>query len=169
MNKTAKIISGVVLIIILAGVGYLYYADTGGAPLSTSALPGSSSATTSPATGPERDQTLQRLNRLEDIDINTEFLSAQVFTSFENFGIAIQSQPVGRDNPFTPPQVQIPATITENQADFSTTSTQPQQSDSNNEANATTTTSTTSIDQLPSTDSATTTGSATTTTSATSS
>lgn len=165
MSKITKIISGVVLVVILAGAGYLYYADTGGALLSTSALPGSDSATTSSATGPERDQTLQRLNRLEDISINTDFLSAQVFTSFKNFGISIQSQPVGRENPFIPPEVQIPATITDDQADFPATSTAPQQPESSAGEDA----ATTSIEQLPSTGDATTTDSATTTTSATSS
>lgn len=169
MNNTTNIIGGVVLVIIMAGVGVLYYADVGGALLSSASLPGGSTATTSSATGPERDQTLQRLNRLEDIDIQTEFLSGQIFTGFENFGIAIQSQPVGRDNPFTPPQVQIPATITENQVDFSSTSTPPRQQNANSEATTATNTSTTSIDELPSTDNATSTGSATTTTSATSS
>lgn len=173
MSNTTKIISVVILVLVLGGAGFLYYSQSSNILSAGSVLSGTNSlnSPTSTPPGPARDQTLQRLNRLEDIDINTEFLSAQTFTSLENFGISIQSQPVGRDNPFIPSEVQIPATITGDQVDFSATGTSSQGSNlndgtSSNQSNVGTTTSatsgTTSLDQLESS------GVSTTTTSTTS-
>jgi hypothetical protein len=128
MNNSTKIISLVVLVLILGGAGYFYYSESSNILSAGSVLSGTNSLNTptTTASGPSRDQTLQRLNRLEDINIDTDFLSAQIFTSFENFGISIRSQPVGRDNPFIPSQVQIPPEITGEQIDFSETGTSSQ-------------------------------------------
>lgn len=147
MNKTSTIIGAVLTILLLGGIGYVYYTNSGDLPSTSSILPSDSLVTeTATTTDPGQDQTLQRLNRLENISIDTEFLSSQTFRSFENFGIEIQSQPVGRNNPFTPPEVQIPVIINDNETQLPETGAASQSSEQDDQN---TQDSTTSVDQLP--------------------
>lgn len=148
MNNTTKLVSGLVLIIVMLAGGYFLLQQSDGALVSSSMLPGGGigQSTSSPEIDLAQDQTLQRLNRLEDIDINADFLSAGIFESFESFGISIQSQPVGRDNPFSPSQVSEPAEINGNTLDFSAES--QTQTNATTSPNNTTSSATTSVDDL---------------------
>lgn len=148
MSKTSTIIGVVLTILLLGGIGYVYYTNSGDLLSTSSILPTDSLVTeTATTTDPGQDQTLQRLNRLENINIDTEFLSSQTFRSFENFGIEIQSQPVGRSNPFTPPEVEVPVIIKDNETQLPETGAASQSSEQDDQ-NAQD--STTSVDQLPS-------------------
>jgi|GEM_PF-922022 hypothetical protein len=49
------------------------------------------------------DQVLQQLNRLGGLTIQSEVFESDVYFSLQDFGISITDQPIGRENPFTPP------------------------------------------------------------------
>lgn len=145
MNNAYKIAVGVVIILVLVVGGYLFYTRSSGASISEIAdnVTGATLATST--LDADRDQTLQRLNELQDITIDTEFLTSDSFRSLENFGISIEPQPAGRSNPFEPATVVEPADVIESSPNIDLTG------DSENQqggVQSTTSQSTTSVDQL---------------------
>jgi len=148
MNSTYQIATAVFLIAVVAVGGYVFFGQSegGGVDSLTNSINDSSQASTTRDVN--RDQTLQRLNELEDITVDSEFLSSDTFQSLENFGISIEPQSVGRSNPFTPASVLEPAEVTDSSINIegpaNTTNT-----DDEIDSEGTSTQSTTSVDQLP--------------------
>lgn len=98
-----KLIGGLIgIAIILVGAYFLLggAADTGGS-LETS------TSTASEETGStgtvDTSEVVNQLNNLQSISIDPEFFNSQAFLSLEDFGVTINPQEVGRDNPFIPP------------------------------------------------------------------
>ncbi|PSO45524.1 MAG: hypothetical protein BRC25_02015 [Parcubacteria group bacterium SW_6_46_9] len=140
MNSVYQITAGVVLLAVLAVGGYVFYtqSDSNIGEL-TRNVSGSLQATTT--LDADQSQTLQRLNELEDITIDTEFLRSDAFRSLKNFGIAIEPKSVGRPNPFAPAGVVDPADVSKIDANMDIDLSDPQDS-------ATSSQGTTSVDQL---------------------
>jgi len=140
MNSVYQITTGVVLIALLVVGGYVFYtqSDNSIGEL-TRNVSGSLQATTT--LDADQNQTLQRLNELEDITIDTEFLRSDAFRSLKNFGIAIEPKSVGRPNPFAPAGVVDPADVSKIDANMDVGLSDPGDS-------ATGSQGTTSVDQL---------------------
>lgn len=137
MSNTNIIIVTVLSLAVLAG-GYVFYSQSGGDISSvTSGITGSTTAATT--TGADQEQTLQRLNDLESIEIDAEFLNSSTFTSLENFGISIEPQPVGRSNPFEAVNSAVVPEVSESSVNIEAAGNSSEQSES---------AATTSVDQL---------------------
>jgi len=146
MNSTYQIITAIFLLAVIAVGGYVFLGQSDGANVNsfTDELDDLTQATSTVEVN--RDQTLQRLNKLENIAIDTNFLNADMFQSLENFGISIEPQSVGRSNPFTPASVLEPAEVSDSSINIE----MPANTTEDNEVNSegTSTQSTTSVDQL---------------------
>lgn len=138
MINTGKIVGAVVLLLLLVAGGYYVYGDSDSQ--STDLL--TEQTPTEEASGPSEEgeedtrltaaTALQKLNQLQQIELSTEFFETKEFRSLKNFGITIQPQPTGRDNPFREPRVNIPLEIVQEQEpltlpdkDTATTTSQP--------------------------------------------
>jgi hypothetical protein len=117
MTKT-NIIATIILTLILITGGYLYYTQTSE---SVTRITGAITTEVGTTTDADQDQTLQRLNTLEDIEIDSEFLNSSTFGSLENYGISIEPQPVGRSNPFEEAETIIIPNVSENSVSIEST------------------------------------------------
>jgi len=136
MSNTNIAITTVLFLAVLAG-GYVFYTQSD--DNMTPAASGITGSTTATTTGADQEQTLQRLNNLESIEIDAEFLNSSTFTSLENFGISIEPQPVGRSNPFQVVNSAVVPEVSENSVNIEAAENSTEQSES---------TATTSVDQL---------------------
>lgn len=119
MNTVNTIIGSVVFVLLLAVGGYMVY--TGGNQPTRSLV-----AKDATSTQLASDEVLQRLQRVRDINLKTELFSSPSFVSLKNFGITIESQSTGRDNPFRPAVQSTPAQVTDSSpVNLTATSSQP--------------------------------------------
>jgi hypothetical protein len=101
-----KLIAGLVAIVVILGGLYIFvFSGDDGASSSTLQVASSSKAT-GVAEGTESlvdtELILQRLNELRQIKISIEFFNSPTFLSLQDFGVTINPQLIGRDNPFIP-------------------------------------------------------------------
>ena len=86
-----------IVIIILAALGYFYYSGT-------SLLPSSTLETTDndPVTDQIGAQILNLSNQISTLSIDTSLFRSAAFMSLQDYTVDIPSLPVGRPNPFAP-------------------------------------------------------------------
>jgi hypothetical protein len=147
MNYVYYAIGIVVLVAGLSAGGYFFYNQPSDVSVNgiTAQVTGSSPATST--LDADQNQTLQRLNKLENIAIDAEFLDSEMFRSLENYGITIEQQSVGRQNPFRSPGVVSPADVSESSVDIDLfEENRTQQNTNNTQGNSGQ--STTSVDAL---------------------
>jgi hypothetical protein len=94
----------VVLIVTVAiGVsGYFWLVDGDDIQSALEITNTESNATSTPESV-DTEEILAQLNRLKKIDMNTEIFNSDTYFSFEDFGIRISEQSIGRENPFLQP------------------------------------------------------------------
>lgn len=99
MSKVpTKLIGGIVVILVLLVGGYFLLFGT-----SPEEGVGSLSLTsTSTDAANNSFAVLQQLRQLRTISLNTDIFSSPTFRSLRDYGVEIQAQPIGRDNPFIP-------------------------------------------------------------------
>ena len=106
-----NVIIAVVLLLILGGIGYFALGESESASLqSTTDQSGTSTTAT---TSVQSQEIVEKLSRLEKINLNQSFLSSPAFRSLSDYSITIKEQPVGRENPFIPALNQTPAKVTD--------------------------------------------------------
>jgi len=147
MNYAYYAVGIVVLVAGLSAGGYFFYNQPSDISVNgiTAQVTGSSPATST--LDADQNQTLQRLNKLENIAIDAEFLDSEMFRSLENYGITIEAQSVGRQNPFRSPGVVPPADVSESSVNIDLSEENRTQQNTNNSP-SNSSQATTSVDAL---------------------
>ncbi|MEX2514678.1 MAG: hypothetical protein WD335_00935 [Candidatus Paceibacterota bacterium] len=105
-NIPTKLIIGLVVAAAI-GVGVYFWLGTGDAGSMSLQTNNNQSNATETVDAIGTSEVLAQLNRLQNININTNIYQSDIYLSLEDFGISITEQPIGRENPFISPASNI--------------------------------------------------------------
>ncbi|MFA6006810.1 MAG: hypothetical protein WC764_03755 [Candidatus Paceibacterota bacterium] len=98
--QSNKIITGVIVVFIIAALGFAIYYFVGGSSTGDVSIPGPS-ATDTPEMIASRDF-LVVLGKFQNISLSTSTLDDRVFNSLIDESVTLPQEPLGRSNPFAP-------------------------------------------------------------------
>lgn len=108
-NNTRNLIIMLVVAVVLGGLVVSYFIfepDFGGGLLESSLTPVSETSAPTPDSYSSQvgRELIERLQELERINLNTDFVESDAFARFEDLSRELEEEPLQRTNPFAPIQ-----------------------------------------------------------------
>lgn len=112
------LVVGLVVAVAIGAGAYLWLGTGDDAPADSLQTSGSGNLPDDSMTGSSENidtsMILVQLNELQGFEINTDTFNSEAFLSLEDYSVTISDQPVGRENPFIPSNLQQGSSVSPN-------------------------------------------------------